>query len=94
MIDDTFLTEAAQLAFISLEPEEADKLCADYRKIMSFLDDLKKVDVSNVDPMITPWTQKTPLRGDASQQHTAREDILKNAPCALEGCFAIPKFVA
>lgn len=94
MIDDTFLMEAAQLAYISLEPEEVDSLRADCTKIMSFLDDLKQVDVSGVDPMVTPWTRQTPLRDDAPRQHTTREDILKNAPSALNGCFAIPKFVA
>ena len=94
MIDETFLIEAAQLAYISLESEEIDGLRADCTKIMSFLDDLKQVDVSDVEPMVTPWTTQAPLREDVSQHPNILGDILKNAPCALDGCFAIPKFVA
>ena len=44
--------------------------------------------------MITPWKTEAPLRNDHPKQRAVLTDILKNAPCALDGCFAIPKFVA
>ena len=94
MIDERFLLETAQLAYISLEPEEIEGLRSDCDNILSFLNDFREINVLDVKPMVIPWPSETPLRKDTPNKENALDGVMKNAPHALNGYFAIPKFLA
>ncbi|WP_031933710.1 Asp-tRNA(Asn)/Glu-tRNA(Gln) amidotransferase subunit GatC [Candidatus Hepatobacter penaei] len=93
MVDDAFLLRAAQLAYLSLEPHEIEGLRDDCTQILSFLDELKQVDMSHVSPMIIPWPAKAPLRQDTPQPTAGAETITRNAPQKENNFFCIPKFI-
>ena len=93
MIDNAFLLRAAQLAYLSLEPQEVEELHADCTRILSFLEDLKEVDTSGVLPMTVPWPDRAPLREDVCEDANKAQDITRNAADKKENFFSIPRFV-
>jgi len=79
-IDEQTAARVAKLARIKVEPEALPALAQEFTNILGFIEQLNEVDVEGVEPMTSV---------DGAQQ----EKVLKNAPDAREGFFAVPKVV-
>jgi aspartyl-tRNA(Asn)/glutamyl-tRNA(Gln) amidotransferase subunit C len=94
VIDETTVKHIAHLARIGVKPNEVAQLQKDMSVILSFLDTLKKVDISNIpedallntSPMTLADTPPTPKAENITK-------ILANAPVAEDEFFVIPKVV-
>jgi aspartyl-tRNA(Asn)/glutamyl-tRNA(Gln) amidotransferase subunit C len=83
----------AYLARISLMPEEEKKLAAQLGGILGYIEKLKELDVTNVEPTAHAVPLFNVTRVDKGRASLPREDALRNAPRQASGLFIVPKIV-
>lgn len=83
----------AQLARLSLTPEEEQTLGAQLVQVLGYIEQLKELDVSEVEPMSHAIPLVNVTRPDAIRPGLSQEDALRNAPSAANGLFMVPKIV-
>lgn len=92
-IDESTAARVAKLARIKVEPEALPGLASEFNTILGFIEQLNEVDVEGVEPMTSVTPQVLKRRADVVTDGDQQEKILKNAPDAREGFFAVPKVV-
>lgn len=83
----------AHLARLSLSPEEEQKIGAQLGNILSYIEKLKEVDVSGVEPTAHAFPLVNVTRADEIRPSISSEDALRNAPAHANGLFMVPKIV-
>ncbi|HWQ93351.1 MAG TPA: Asp-tRNA(Asn)/Glu-tRNA(Gln) amidotransferase subunit GatC [Clostridia bacterium] len=83
----------AHLARISLSPEEEQKMAAQLGSILGYIEKLKEVDVSGVEPTAHAFPLVNVTRQDESRPSLTHEEALQNAPAKANGLFMVPKIV-
>jgi len=83
----------AHLARLSLSPEEEQKLGAQLNNIIGFVEQLKSVDVSNVEPTAHAVPTVNVTRADEVRPSLSHEAAMRNAPKKAGGLFVVPKIV-
>jgi aspartyl-tRNA(Asn)/glutamyl-tRNA(Gln) amidotransferase subunit C len=83
----------AHLARFSLTPDEQKKLSAQLGSILGYIEKLREVDVSNVEPTAHAVPLVNVTRADEIQLSLPHEDALRNAPAKANGLFIAPKIV-
>ena len=61
--------------------------------ILGYIEKLKEVDVSGVEPTAHPFPLVNVTRPDVSRPSLPHEDALRNAPQKAGGLFTVPKIV-
>ncbi|GLT09582.1 Asp-tRNA(Asn)/Glu-tRNA(Gln) amidotransferase subunit GatC [Sulfitobacter porphyrae] len=92
-IDESTAARVAKLARIKVDPEALPALAQDFNGILGFIEQLSEVDVEGVEPMTSVTPQRLTRRADEVTDGDLQDDVLKNAPDAREGFFAVPKVV-
>lgn len=92
-IDKQTARRVAHLARIEVDEAGLEPLARDLSRIIDFMDELSEVDVDGVEPMTSVTPMRLKMRDDAVTDGDRRDDILRNAPDAREGFFAVPKVV-
>ena len=72
---------------------EVDALVPEFNNILGWVEQLGEVDTDGVEPLTAVIETKLRLRDDVVNDGDCREDILKNAPDAQHGFFAVPKVI-
>lgn len=83
----------AHLARLSLTPEEERKLGEQLSQVLGYVEKLKEVDVSGVEPMAHAFPLVNVFRADEVRPSLSREEALRNAPAQANGLFVVPKIV-
>jgi len=83
----------AHLARLSLSPEEEQKIGAQLGHILSYIEKLKEVDVSGVEPTAHPFPLTNVTRPDQVAPSISNEDALRNAPAQANGLFMVPRIL-
>jgi aspartyl-tRNA(Asn)/glutamyl-tRNA(Gln) amidotransferase subunit C len=83
----------AHLARISLSAEEERKLSVQLADILGYIEKLKQVDVSGIEPTAHPFPLVNVARPDEVRPSIPHEDALRNAPAQANGLFVVPKIV-
>lgn len=83
----------AHLARISLTPAEEKKLGSQLGNILGYVEKLKELDVTNVDPTAHAIPQINVTRADEMRPSLPHDDALRNAPKSANGLFIVPKIV-
>jgi len=83
----------AHLARLSLSPEEEQKIGAQLGNILGYIEKLKEVDVSGVEPTAHAFPLVNVTRADEVRPSISNEDALRNAPAQANGLFIVPKIV-
>lgn len=81
----------AKLARLKLPESEIAGLEKDLNAILAYFDQLQKVDVSNIEPMIHPVEGGNLLEDDVPHQCLPREVVLRDAPERTEEFFKLPR---
>ena len=89
-IDVKYVVHLAQLA---LTPEEEQKLSQQLGNILGYIEKLKEVDVSGVEPTAHAFPMVNVTRQDETQPSLSNEEALRNAPAKANGLFIVPKIV-
>ena len=83
----------AHLARLALTPEEETKLGAQLGNIIGFVEQLKSVDVSNVEPTAHAVPTVNVTRADEVRPSLPHDEAMRNAPAKSGGLFVVPKIV-
>jgi aspartyl-tRNA(Asn)/glutamyl-tRNA(Gln) amidotransferase subunit C len=83
----------AHLARISLSPAEQEKIGAQLGNILGYIEKLKELDVSQVDPTAHAVPLINVTRADEIAPSLSNEEALLNAPARANGLFLVPKIV-
>ncbi|MCB1328798.1 MAG: Asp-tRNA(Asn)/Glu-tRNA(Gln) amidotransferase subunit GatC [Maritimibacter sp.] len=92
-IDIETARKVAHLARIKVEEDRLPALAQEFSNILDFIEQLNEVDVDEVEPMVSVTPMRLKRRDDVVTDGSYPEKILKNAPDAREGFFAVPKVV-
>ncbi len=83
----------AHLARLSLTPEEEKKIGDQLGHILSYIEKLKEVDVSGVEPTAHAFPLTNVTRPDEVRPSLSQEEALKNAPAQANGLFMVPQII-
>ncbi len=92
-IDKDTARKVAHLARIAVKDEDLPKLAGELSAVLAFMEQLNEVDVSGIEPMTSVTPMRLARRADQVTDGNIQAQILKNAPDAREGFFAVPKVV-
>jgi aspartyl-tRNA(Asn)/glutamyl-tRNA(Gln) amidotransferase subunit C len=92
-IDIDTARKVAKLARIRVEEADLPALAGELSGILTFMEQLNEVDVTGIEPMTSVTPMRLKRRADVVTDGNIQAQILKNAPDAREGFFAVPKVV-
>ena len=92
-IDIDTARKVAKLARIKVEDDALPALATEFSNILGFIEQRNEVDVEGVEPMTSVTPQRLKRRADVVNDGDQQDKVLKNAPDAREGFFAVPKVV-
>ena len=92
-IDQAQVKKIASLARIAISDAEAAALEPELNNILGWVEQLAEVDVTGVEPMTSVTPMRLKRRADVVTDGDIQAAVLKNAPDAREGFFAVPKVV-
>ena len=83
----------AKLARLELTPDEVTRYTQDLGKILTLVEQLNELDLSQVDVELQV-NEATNFRADQSLREFTRDELLANAPHAEDGFFRVPKILS
>lgn len=86
------LHKFADLIKIDISDEQLEKMNID--SVIEWIDKLKQVDTTGVEPMLSPAMHDLPTRADVVTDGGIRDAVMANAPDTAgvsRGYFAVPK---
>ena len=83
----------AKLARIAMSDAEVEAMVPELNNILSWVEQLGEVNTDGVEPLTAVIDNKLRLRDDVVDDGNIRDDVLKNAPDAQHGFFAVPKVI-
>ena len=83
----------ARLARLALGDDEIGRMVPELNNILGWVEQLGEVDTDGVEPLTAVIENHLRLREDVVNDGDCRDDILRNAPDAQHGFFAVPKVI-
>lgn len=83
----------AHLARIELTPAEQEKIGAQLGNILGYIEKLRELDVSQVEPTAHAVPLTNVSRADEVRPSLPTEEAMRNAPAHANGLFLVPKIV-
>ena len=83
----------AHLARLALTPQEEKQFGAQLRNVLGYIEKLKELDVSGVEPTAHAVPMVNVTRPDEIRPSLPHDDALRNAPAQANGLFIVPKIV-
>ena len=93
MITDKTMDEIEILAKLHLTEDEKEKSRQDLQQMLDYVDMMKQLDTSHVEPLTHIFPIKNVFREDVVLESTPKEELLKNAPKEKDGQFLVPKTI-
>jgi aspartyl-tRNA(Asn)/glutamyl-tRNA(Gln) amidotransferase subunit C len=93
MASDFNIQYVAHLARLSLSPAEEEQLGGQLAGIIGYIEKLKELDVSGIEPTAHAVPLVNVFRPDLAQPSLSNEEALSNAPAKANGLFVVPKIV-
>ncbi len=83
----------AHLARLELTPEEEKKFGEQLGHILGYVEKLKELDVTGIEPTAHAMPRVNVVRADATRPSLPHADALRNASAQANGLFVVPKIV-
>ena len=94
LIDEKITLKIASLAKLKLTDQEIKEYSKDLTNILKWMEELKEVDVSNVQPITSVTKNELYEREDITYKNMVeQEKILLNAPEKVGEYFTVPKVI-
>jgi aspartyl-tRNA(Asn)/glutamyl-tRNA(Gln) amidotransferase subunit C len=90
---DLDIDRLAELARLALTPEEKATFAAQLGDVLGYIELLKEVDVSGVEPTAHAFPVSNVWAEDVARPGLSVADALRNAPAQREHMFVVPKVV-
>ncbi len=78
---------------LQFNDEEREEIKADLEKMIGFVDKLKELDTTGVEPLLHMSSNTDILREDVAGNMISREAALQNAPLHDDEYFKVPKVI-
>ena len=92
-VNEQQVRHVARLARLALGDDEIAKMVPELNNILNWVEQLGEVDTDGVEPLTAVIENKLRLRDDIVNDGDCRDGVLKNAPDAQHGFFAVPKVI-
>lgn len=92
-VDEKTVRRIAHLARIKLDDADVEPMMKELNGILNWVEQLGEVNTDGVEPMTSVVAQKMRWREDVVSDGNIQEDVLKNAPEAQFGFYAVPKVI-
>ncbi|OGX41123.1 MAG: asparaginyl/glutamyl-tRNA amidotransferase subunit C [Omnitrophica WOR_2 bacterium RIFCSPLOWO2_01_FULL_41_12] len=92
-IDKETVKYAAKLARIELKPKELEKLSLQLQDTLDFIDQLKKLDIKEINPTSHILPMNNVFREDKIKDSLPIKKVLDNAPALERNFFVVPKVI-
>ena len=92
-VDHITVRKIASLARLAMTDAEVEAMAPELNNILGWIEQLGEVDTAAVEPMTAVIPNRLRLREDAVTDGNVRDAVLKNAPQAEHGFFAVPKVI-
>lgn len=92
-VDDALIDKLARLSMLSFEESERAGIKDDLQKMIGFIDKLKSLDTTGVEPLLHMAPAINVLREDIPSTMLSQEEALRNAPRSENGFFLVPKVI-
>jgi aspartyl-tRNA(Asn)/glutamyl-tRNA(Gln) amidotransferase subunit C len=86
----TAVERVAKLARLDLDDAELDQATERLAGMLHHFADIDALDLSAVEPMTQPYDLVNVLRDDVEQPGLDRQEVLDEAPDAVDGRFGVP----
>ena len=83
----------AKLARLRFPAEQEEKFMNDINGILQWVEDLKEVDITNVEPLVSVTPRTNAVRKDEVSVGNIQEELMANAPESIQGFYVVPKMV-
>ena len=83
----------ANLARLEITEDEAERFTKQLDAIITFAEQLKELDTTNVEPTYHVLDMKNVFREDIKEKGLPREAVLKNAPDHQDGQIKVPAII-
>lgn len=95
MVTKKDVEKIADLARLQFSETEVEGFTGDLNNILNYVDQLKEVDVTGVEPLenMNEAMESNVLRKDEVGDSLLQAEALKNAPKAADGFFLVPKVI-
>ncbi|GIW65624.1 MAG: hypothetical protein KatS3mg094_143 [Candidatus Parcubacteria bacterium] len=95
MLNKQHLKYLIELAKINIDDKELDKLLIDLNNILNFIDEIKKLNLNNFQPLVGGVIQKLELREDEIHQmdESTKEKIIEQFPQKENNYLKVPKII-
>jgi aspartyl-tRNA(Asn)/glutamyl-tRNA(Gln) amidotransferase subunit C len=90
---DINVQHVAHLARLQLTADEERKFGAQLGQILGYVEKLKQLDVSSVEPTAHAVPRVNVTRPDEARPSMPHDEALRNAPAKGNGLFLVPKIV-
>ncbi len=81
----------AHLARLQFTEEEKGDMCADMDKMLAFVEQINRLDLEGLEPLVYMTREEDSLRKDKVLQAITKDEALKNAPDRDTDYFKVPK---
>ena len=92
-VDISTVAKVAKLTRVSVDDDTLPELARDFNAILGFVEQLREVDVTDVEPMVSVSPMTLKMRNDSVHDGDKQHQVLANAPDVREGFFVVPKVV-
>ena len=92
-IDADTVRRIAELARIAVAEEEIEHLRRELNAILTFVEQLSRVDVNGVEPVTSVVPMQLKKRKDEVTDGQIPDQVLRNAPATDDNFFLVPKVV-
>ncbi len=92
-VDEKTVRRIAHLARIKLDDADVEPMMKELNGILNWVEQLGEVNTDGVEPMTSVVAQQMRWREDVVSDGNIQEDVLKNAPEAQFGFYAVPKVI-
>jgi aspartyl-tRNA(Asn)/glutamyl-tRNA(Gln) amidotransferase subunit C len=92
-VDKALVDKLATLAKLQFTEEEKEAFVKDFARILQFVDKLREVDTTGVEPLLYMSDEVNVLREDTPVQTITKEEALRNAPAKDSDYFKVPKVI-
>ena len=92
-VDKHIVQRIAKLARLSLDDARAESMVSELNGILTWVEQLKEVDVEGVPPLTSVIAQRLKMREDVVTDGGTADDLMTNAPGGEDHFFVVPKVV-
>lgn len=92
-VDDALIEKLSRLAMLQFDDAEKQAIKRDLEKMIGFVDKLKELDTTGVEPLLHMSANTNVFREDETATTISTEDALKNAPHHDDKFFKVPKVI-